>query len=210
MKNTGLTLNFLQELATGLAAQFGDNCEVVIHDLTDNNLESSITIIENSHVSGRKVGDGPSQAALDALRGDRGELKNHLGYLTRTQDGRLLKSSTIYIRDENGDAVGIFGINYDITNLMMAQNVIQDLTTTQDQSEPKQLISSVNELLDELIEQSVRMVGKPVALMNKDDKIKAIQFLNQSGAFLITKSGDKVSKYFGISKYTLYSYIDAK
>ena len=27
---------------------------------------------------------------------------------------------------------------------------------------------------------------------------------------VVTKSGDKVSKYFGISKYTLYSYIDAK
>ena len=45
--------------------------------------------------------------------------------------------------------------------------------------------------------------------MNKDDKIRAIQFLNESGAFLVTKSGDKVAKYFGISKYTLYSYIDA-
>jgi predicted transcriptional regulator YheO len=53
-------------------------------------------------------------------------------------------------------------------------------------------------------------VGKPVALMNKDDKVRCIQFLNQHGAFLITKSGDKVAKYFGISKYTLYSYIDAK
>jgi len=48
-----------------------------------------------------------------------------------------------------------------------------------------------------------------VALMNKEDKVRAIQFLNQSGAFLVTKSGDKVAKYFGISKYTLYSYIDA-
>ena len=46
--------------------------------------------------------------------------------------------------------------------------------------------------------------------MNKEDKVKAIQFLSSHGAFLITKSGDKVAKYFGISKYTLYSYIDAK
>ena len=53
------------------------------------------------------------------------------------------------------------------------------------------------------------IVGKPAALMNKDDKIRAIQFLNENGAFLVTKSGDKVAKYFGISKYTLYSYIDA-
>ena len=67
----------------------------------------------------------------------------------------------------------------------------------------------MNELLDDLIEQSVQQVGKPVALMTKDDKIAAIRFLNKAGAFLVTKSGDKVSKYFGISKYTLYSYIDA-
>ena len=65
------------------------------------------------------------------------------------------------------------------------------------------------QVLDELIDQSVALVGKPVALMNKDDKIRAIQFLNENGAFLVTKSGDKVAKYFGISKYTLYSYIDA-
>ena len=65
-----------------------------------------------------------------------------------------------------------------------------------------------NDLLDELIAQSVALVGKPVALMNKEDKMRAIGFLSQNGAFLVTKSGDKIAKYFGISKYTLYSYID--
>ena len=59
-----------------------------------------------------------------------------------------------------------------------------------------------------LPEAAEAMVGKPAAVMNKEDKVKAIQFLSQNGAFLITKSGDKVAKYFGISKYTLYSYID--
>ena len=44
-------------------------------------------------------------------------------------------------------------------------------------------------------------------MMTKDDKIRAIQFLNKKGAFLITKSGDKISKFFNISKYTLYNYI---
>ncbi|HOO27554.1 MAG TPA: helix-turn-helix domain-containing protein, partial [Lachnospiraceae bacterium] len=67
---------------------------------------------------------------------------------------------------------------------------------------------NVNDLLDDLIKESVSMIGKPVALMSKDEKVNAIRFLNDAGAFLITKSGDKVSKYFGISKYTLYSYID--
>ena len=65
----------------------------------------------------------------------------------------------------------------------------------------------MSNLLDELIEQSVALVGKPVAVMNKEDKVRAIQFLNEAGAFLITKSGERVCQYFGISKYTLYSYI---
>ena len=35
-----------------------------------------------------------------------------------------------------------------------------------------------------IFEESVALVGKPVALMNKEDKVTAIQFLNDSGAFL--------------------------
>jgi len=97
-----------------------------------------------------------------------------------------------------------------VSGLMMIQNPIGELLSPRDkeQTEPERIIN-VNAVLDELIDQSVAMVGKPVALMNKEDKVRAIQFLNQSGAFLVTKSGDKVAKYFGISKYTLYSYIDA-
>ena len=74
--------------------------------------------------------------------------------------------------------------------------------------QPDQIVTNVTDLLDSLIEQSVTMIGKPAALMNKEEKVAAIQFLNDAGAFLITKSGDKISKYFGISKFTLYSYID--
>ena len=86
---------------------------------------------------------------------------------------------------------------------------MHELTDTRDhsQSEPEKIVN-VNDLLDELIAQSVALVGKPVVLMNKDDKMRAIGFLSQNGAFLVTKSGDKIAKYFGISKYTLYSYID--
>ena len=89
---------------------------------------------------------------------------------------------------------------------------MRDLISTGEetqQTEPEKIVN-INDLLDDLIEQSVALVGKPVALMNKDDKVKAIRFLNQNGAFLVTKSGDKIAKYFGISKYTLYSYIDTK
>lgn len=203
------SLQFLAPLARGLAQQFGSGCEIVVHDLTSSDPESSIVVIENGHVTGRKVGDGPSHVVLEALHGDRDKLADHLSYLTKTRDGKILKSSTIYIRDDSGKAVGIFSINYDITLLLSVEDMLKQFTSTEQlEQEPEPIARNVSDLLDELIDQSVRIIGKPVALMAKDDKVKAIRFLNDTGAFLITKSGDKVCKFFGISKYTLYSYID--
>lgn len=203
------TLQFLFKLAKGIASQFGPNCEVVVHDLATNDPESSIVAIENGQVTGRKVGDGPSHVVLEALRGENSQLQDHLSYLTKTRDGKILKSTTIYIRDDDGDPIGIFGINYDITLMLAMETALKQFTATEkEEKEPESISRNVSDLLDELIEQSVKIVGKPVALMSKEDKVKAVQFLNETGAFLITKSGDKVCKFFGISKYTLYSYID--
>ena len=162
-------LELLEQIAKAIAAQFGSNCEVVLHELSGKSAYSSIVAIENGHVTGRKVGDGPSHVVLEQLGHEDDNAEDQLGYLTRTKDGKILKSSSVYIRDETGKVTGILGINY---------------------------------------RQADELVGKPVALMTKDDKVKAIRYLSNSGALLITKSGDKIAKHFGISKYTLYSYLD--
>ena len=203
-------LELLKQIAAGIAAQFGDRCEVVIHDVSSNHPEHTIVHIENGYISGRKVGDGASSVVLEQLQHQNEQPQDHLCYLTRTPDGRILKSSSLYIRNRRGVVTAILSINYDITNVMVMHQELGEFMLTRDkgQSEPEKIIN-VNNVLSELIEQSVALVGKPVALMNKDDKVRAIRFLSDAGAFLVTKSGDKVAKYFGISKYTLYSYIDA-
>ena len=204
-------MEMLKQIAAALAAQFGPSCEVVIHDLAAQDPEQSIAHIENGHVTGRRLGDGPSTVVMEQiLHGDE-DPRDHLAYLTRTPDGKILKSSTVYIRDGAGQVDAILAINYDISALLMVESALHGLVSTEgpQPSEPEKIVN-INDLLEELIQQSVALVGKPVALMNKDDKVRAIQFLNQNGAFLVTKSGDKVAKYFGISKYTLYSYIDTK
>lgn len=204
-------LELLKQIAHGVTAQFGNSCEAVIHDLTRHDLESSIVYIENGHVSNRKLGDGPSEIVLETLNRNPDCLSDRLSYLTRTDDGRILKSSTMYIRGEDNKINFIFSLNYDITGLITMDHALKDLISTQSDTgrQPRKITHNVNDLLDTLIEQSVALAGKPVALMTKDDKVAAIQYLNDAGAFLITKSGDKVSSYFGISKFTLYSYMDS-
>ena len=201
-------INFCLRLAKGIARQFGPNCEVVVHDLQSNDPEHSIVAIENGQVSGRHIGDGPSHVVLEALKSDSKVLDDRLAYLTKTENGKILKSSTLYLRDDDGRAIGIFAINYDITLMMAMEESLQAFTATAATAAPEPIARNVGDLLNELIEQSVKVVGKPVALMTKEDKVKAIRFLNDSGAFLITKSGQKACAYFGISKYTLYSYLD--
>ena len=208
-----MDLDLMKRLALAITEQFGDNSEVVVHDLKGGDAEHTLVAIENGHVSQRQLGDGPSRIVLETLQHkDAGAPGDMRGYLTKTRDGRILKSSTVFLKDQAGEVEGVFSINYDITELLMAERAIDSILNhkTAGQEQPDRIPQNVNDLLDDLIEQSVALVGKPVAMMNKDDKITAIQFLNNAGAFLVTKSGDKVSKYFGISKYTLYSYIDAK
>ena len=224
-----MDLDLMKRLALAITEQFGDNSEVVVHDLKGGDAEHTIVAIENGHVSQRQLGDGPSRIVLETLQHkDAGAPGDMRGYLTKTRDGRILKSSTVFLKDQAGEVEGVFSINYDITELLMAERAIDSILNhkTAGQEQPDRIPQNVNDLLDDLIEQSdrligkppldelgqqsVALVGKPVAMMNKDYKIPAIQFLINAGAFLVTKSGDKVSKYFGISKYTLYSYIDAK
>ena len=201
-------LEELRHIAKGIAAQFGPNCEVVVHDLSQHP-DHTIVAIENGHVSGRKVGDGASNVVLERMEHQDREAQDHLSYLTRTPDGKVLKSSTIYIRNSRGKVTAILAINFDISALMMAAGAVRDFISVQEpqQADPEKIVN-INNVLEELIQQSVALVGKPATLMNKEDKIKAIRFLNENGAFLVTRSGEKVAKYFGISKYTLYSYLD--
>ena len=57
-------LESLKQIAAGIAAQFGDKCEVVIHDVASSHPEHTIVHIENGHVSGRKIGDGASLGVM--------------------------------------------------------------------------------------------------------------------------------------------------
>ena len=204
-------LEMLKQIAAGIASQFGSNCEVVVHDVSGKNMEHSIVHIENGHVSGRKVGDGGSHVVVEQMIQQDAQPEDYLGYLTKSPNGKVLKSSTMYIRNSRGKVVALLSINFDISALSMVDSAVRDLIMPRDQTQTEpEKIGNVNDLLEGLIQQSVALVGRPLAMMNKEDKVRAIQFLDQNGAFLVTKSGDKIAKYFGISKYTLYSYIDTK
>lgn len=196
-----------QSLMKGLTAIFGNNCEAVLHDLTEG-YESTVVMIENGHVTGRRIGDCGSNLGLEVLRGTVVDGDKY-GYFTNTRDGRVLRSSSIYIRNDDGKVVGCLCVNFDVSNLMVADKTIRSLISNGDgDKEEEFFVNDVNQLLDALLQKAQEEVGKPVSYMSREEKIRVVKFLDQKGAFLITKAGNRICQFLDISKFTLYSYLD--
>jgi predicted transcriptional regulator YheO len=190
-----------------LAMEFGDSCEVVLHDLT-HDYDHTIVEILNSHITGRTVGDCGSNLGLEVLRGTVRD-GDRYSYITYTRDGKILRSSSVYIKDDEGKVIGALCINLDITETIKFEGLLKKFNQFNVSEESREVfVNNVSELLDYLLQEAENSVGKPVAGMTKEDKLKFLKSLDDKGAFLISKSGERVCKYLGVSKFTLYSYLD--
>ena len=70
------------------------------------------------------------------------------------------------------------------------------------------LKKNVDDILQHYIYQAESMIGKPMMLMNKEEKIRALDYLDQKGVFKITKTSLLLCDAMQISKYTLYNYLE--
>jgi len=196
---------FLKPIASGIAETFGDNlCEIVIHDLA--HPDSSIVCIEGN-VTGRKVGGPLTDLGLANLQfGDAQE--DILNYLTQTQNSKVLKSSSIMLRDENGHVFGTLCINIDMSKFIALENLIRELIAFDLQIQVQETFSDdISEVLQTLIEDASNTVGRSVEEMNKQDKVRFVAFLDEKGAFNVKKAVPFVAKYLGVSRFTIYNYL---
>lgn len=204
-----VTDNFdlLADICKCIAMQFGNDCEVVLHDLT-RPYDNTIVAIWNGHVTGRKVGGGGTNAGLEILRGTAAP-DDQYNYINYTKDGRMLRSSSKYLKDKEGKVVGSLCINFDISGLMMAQNAIHHLTVPENGSDTTEVFTSnVDELLEVMMQDAVASTGKSLAILNKEDKVAVVRYLDDKGAFLIKKSAERVAEFLGISRFTVYNYLN--
>lgn len=197
----------LCEIGECIAKQFGDDCEVVLHDLT-RSYDNTIVAIWNGHVTGRNVGDGGTDAGLAILRGT-AQPKDEYCYINRTKEGRILRSSSKYFLDEQGNAVGSLCINYDITALVAGQSAMMKLTSLDKEEATREVLTSnIDELLEILMMKAVESTGHTLDTLDKEDKVAVVRYLDNKGAFLIKKSAERVADFLGISRFTVYNYLN--
>lgn len=193
----------LDRMAAGIADTFGNNCETIIHDLK--NKSRSVVAVYNGHVTGRSIGDklnllGTDKPINESLIG-MADLVNTAG---RTADGKMLKCSTFQFVGK--DYHYSLGINFDYTLLAAAQAGIHDLTTVGEQMEDA-MSDTIDHRLTDIFHDCLKQIGKPLPLMNKDDRIRLVTLLQERNALSFQKSIPFISDQLGLSRYTIYNYL---
>lgn len=194
-------------IANVVAKTFGKNCEVVIHDLSMP--QNSVVYTVNNHVTGRKVGQTFEHLIKDVLLSKKFEKDYTANYMTITEDGRRIKSSTALIRDSDDKVIGALCINYDLKFLDDMKILLDDFITVEEETPETSIepFDNVMEIVDDLINQIIGNTN--FEQLKRKEKIELIQFMDKKGIFLIKGAVEKVAEKLNIAKVTVYSYLDA-
>lgn len=197
---------FFSQLLTMLENHFGTDLEIVLHDLS---LDECHTIVDirNGNVTKRSIGDMEERHGIQIKPGIRLNNGDIYGEIVYTKDARILRSSTIKIQNESGIVIGSICLNEDITNEVEFESHLRERNGFHLDLQ-ENYAQNINVLLEKLMNDALIQSGKHYNTMNKDEKLAYIKYLDDRGAFLITKSGPKVCEVLEITKSTLYSYLD--
>ena len=136
------------------------------------------------------------------------------GELRCDDDGRELRSSTIFIRDEKGRIIGSLCINQDLTDFIVASKLTQELTafqrpSTEEEHAEEFFAHDISDVMEDMVRTELELLQKPVAYMQKEDKLALVQRMENKGIFDVKGAVEYVAERLGVTNYTIYNYLKA-
>ncbi|MFB7084333.1 transcriptional regulator [Streptomyces sp. NPDC056296] len=196
----------LRPVVDGIAATFGPVCEVVLHDYRLP--ERSVVAVAGS-VTGRTVGGAMSEIGMRVLaRGD--EARDELNYVTRTDDGILLKSSTMVLRDSTGAVFGALCVNLDVTAVDRAQSLLGALAGAAGApADPPAttFADDIDAVVDAIVDAHPLRRDRSWAALERAQRLELFRDLDGRGVFAVRRSVEQVAARLGISRASAYNYL---
>ena len=194
-----------------IAGTFGNECEVVVHDLEDP--ERSVVYVANGTVTGRSEGQSFDHLIRNVLLGKDFKEDKTLNYVFETADGRKIRSSTLFIRTESGSVTGALCINYDMTRYLYMKESLAAFFGEPADAEAAGTgpvddagVRDVTSILDDII---YGIIGAEDAKhLSRRRCVELVKFMDEKGVFLVKGAIEKVAGIMGVSKVTIYSYLD--
>ena len=169
------------------------HCEVVLHDLTVP--QRSVVYVANPVVTGRKVGESFEHLIEEAIKAgnpEDGILANY--YFEK--NGRLIRSSTLLIRDDLERLVGALCINLDTRAATQAMDYLATLLPG--------LPPSGKHLSTSIVQEDAGG-GR----LSREARLRMLEFMDRRGVFLVKGSIELVAQKLNLAKATLYGDLDA-
>lgn len=198
-------------IAEMLVKTFGEDCEVVLHDLSVP--EHSVIYVANNKVTDRKVGESFDELVKQVILSN--NLKNNYvaNYYFTAKNGKKIRSSTLLIKNSEGFLEGAMCINIDTTRIneqieflksFLPEEFSENELSKNKKSSNKQehVFDMVSSLIDNIIG------NKSILQMSRNERIEKIRFMDTKGIFLMKGSIEKVAEKLGVNKVTIYSYLD--
>ncbi len=195
---------FLDRTARGIAEMFGSSCETLVHDMGVPT--HPILSIYNGHVSGREVGSTMDIMGIGLELDEQAATTDQVNLAAVTPDGRQTKSSTFHMIGEDYNLA--LGINFDYTSLVFANRILVDLMSAKSDLRSALWQPGDSKQLADLFEQCVNELGKPLEALTKADRLRVVALLRERSAFSYRKSVPYVAQQLGVSRYTIYKYLE--
>lgn len=197
-------------LADAVADIIGPHCEVVIHSLED--VDNSLVKIVNGHHTGRSLGSPITDMGLKMLRQYKQTQKavaNH--YFSHSKYGALLKSITCIITRKNGEAIGLFCINMNLS--VPFPDIIKTFLPDHNQSHGvlglgvENFSADSKEVIEHALEQVISEVWNDNTINLKNKNKTIIHVLHDGGIFEFKDAVAIVSERLGITRHAVYKFL---
>lgn len=192
----------LKPIGAAIQQTFGVKCEVVLHDFRK--IPRSIVWIQGN-VTNRRIGGSLSQIGLRMVSGNDNE-PDKIAYVRNSRDGKLIKSTTVLVRDSKGKVFGCLCINLDITDLIAGRDGLDTFLGLENLEEVR-FSNRVGDVLADMVSSIEKEIGRPASVMTRAERLRFIQGLHAKGGFAIRRSVPSVARYLGLSRATIYNHL---
>ena len=208
MKSTE-KLRQLVSLVDFMADILGPNSEVVLHDTSDH--AKSLLAIRNSSLSEREAGTGMSELALKILNEGKHTGKPFItNYLSKSfNSSKFIKASTYFIRDDEGEIIGMLGINTDLSALSEVHGLLGQMLDVREIDETVSTDDpiTIRETVFAFIDQVIGAYGTDPVRMTTEEKKEVVEALNDRGVFLLKGVISEIAARLDVSEQTIYRYL---
>ena len=140
---------------------FGSKCEVAVHDFSD--LQHSLIHIAGN-VTSRKVGSPITDLVLNELNKKDTMITDIPSYRSQSSRGQVMKSTTVFLRDEENQVIGALCTNYDIGLLLEMDNEVNQFINFHEEKQNGQIsetfFKSVHDVIHDMVDQVIRPLNK--------------------------------------------------